>query len=142
LLKRYKQSTRKSFIIPDIPKIINLLDKRDLNNLVKTIESSKESYGAMNLKEILTGPPMRYCTFTFTANDEDYIRKSTAVYTSNSLNIYTVCPEEKSFHLKDDDIQQLVFLGESIALRDKSMPCKVIIEYKGDMHSSEKEELS
>jgi hypothetical protein len=141
-LKRYKLSTRKSFIIPDIPKIINLLDKRGLNNLVKTVESSKEPYGARSLTEVLTGPPMGYCNFTFTSDDEEFIRKSTAAYTSNSLNIYISCQEDKMFSLKDDDIQQLQILGKDISSRDKTKPFKIILEYKGDIQSSEKEKLS
>jgi hypothetical protein len=142
-LKRYKQSTRKSFIIPDIPKIINLLDKRDLNNLVKTIEECKEPYGAFSLMDFLTYSPLTYSSpgyETFISKDDD-IRKSTAIYTSNLLNIYTNYPEDKNLRLKEDDIQQLLFLGKAIASRDRSKPFKLIVEYKGDTYSSEKEEL-
>src|SRR5215210_7438922 len=56
-LKRYKQKPAKSFIMPDISKIINLLDKRNLNNLVKTLESSKEPYGVFSLLDSLTYSP-------------------------------------------------------------------------------------
>jgi hypothetical protein len=143
-LKRYKQSTRKSFIIPDIPKIINLLEKMDLNNFVKTIVECKEPYGAFSLQDSLTYSPLTYSSpgyGTFIAIDDD-IRKSAAVYTSNSLNIYTNYPKDKRFRLNDEDIQQLQLLGKAIASRDKSKPFKVILEYMGDTYSSEKEELS
>lgn len=139
-LKRYKQKPGKSFILPDIPKIINLLDKRDLNNLVKTMESSKEPYGAFSLLDSLTYSPLTYSLpgYGTCAGVDDDIRKSAAVYTSNTLNIYTNYPEGKRFRLIDEDIQQLQLLGKAIASRDKSTPFKVILEYMGDTYSSEK----
>jgi hypothetical protein len=67
------------------------------------------------------------------------VSKSTAaVYTSNTLNIYTTHPKDKRFHLREEDIQQLQHLGDIIASRDKTMPFKVILDYKGEAHSSEK----
>src|SRR5919107_2918154 len=98
-LKRYKEKPGKSFIIPDISKIINLLDKRNLNNLVKTLESSKEPYGAFSLLDSVTFSSLTYSLpgyGTFVGIDDD-IRKSAAVYTSNTLNIYTNYPEDKRF---------------------------------------------
>ena len=139
-LNRYKQKPGKSFIIPDISKIINLLNRKHLNNLVETIESSKEPYGAMSLIDMPTGYSAVGYYF---AQDEDNIGKSAAaVYTTNTLNIYTTHPEDKSFHLREEDIQQLQHLVNIIASRDKTMPFEVTLEYKGDAHSSEKEELS
>jgi hypothetical protein len=139
-LKRYKQKPGKSFIIPDIPKIIDLLNRRHLNNLVETIESSKGPSAAMSLIDMPTGYSAVGYYF---AQEEDNLGKSTAaVYTSNTVNIYTTHPEDKSFHLRDEDIQQLQHFTNIIASRDKAMPFKVTLEYKGDAHSSEKGELS
>ncbi len=138
-LKRYKPKPGKSFIIPDIPKIINLLDKRNLNNLVETIESSKEPYGALSLMDL----PAGYGDHGIYFAQEDNLGKSTAaVYTSNTLNIYTTHPEDKSFDLREEDIRQLQQFGNIVASRDKTMPFKITLEYKGDAHSFEKEELS
>jgi hypothetical protein len=74
--------------MPDIPKIINLLNRKHLNNLVETIESSKEPYGALSLMDL----PAGYSDVgLYFAKDEDNLGKSTAaVYTSNTLNIYTL----------------------------------------------------
>jgi hypothetical protein len=58
------------------------------------------------------------------------------------LNVYITHPEDKSFHLREEDIQQLQHFGNIIASRDKTIPFKITLEYKGDAHSSEKEELS
>jgi hypothetical protein len=139
-LRRDKQKPGKSFIIPDIPKIINLLDRKHLNNLVETIESSKEPYDAISLTDVPTGYSAVGLYF---AQDEDNLGKSAAVvYTSNTLNICTTDPEDKSFHLREEDIQQLQHFGNIIASRDKTIPFKITLEYKGDAHSSEKEELS
>ena len=139
-LKRYKPKPGKSFIIPDIPKIINLLNRKHLNNLVETIESSKEPYGALSLMDLPAGYSEVGLYF---AQDEDNLGKSTAaVYTSNTLNIYTTHLDDKSFHLREEDIQQLQHFGNSIASRDKTMPFEITLEYKGDAHSTEKEELS
>jgi hypothetical protein len=140
-LRRHKQKPGKSFIIPDIPKIINLLNRKHLNNLVETIESSKEPYGAMSLIDMPTGySAVGY----YYVQDEDNLGKSAAaaVYTSNTLNIYTTHPEDKIFHLREEDIQQLQDFGNIIASRDKTIPFEVTLEYKGEAHSSEKEELS
>jgi hypothetical protein len=50
------------------------------------------------------------------------VSKSTAaVYTSNTLNIYTTHPEDKRFHLIEEDIQQLQHFGDIIASRDKTI---------------------
>jgi hypothetical protein len=139
-LRRDKQKPGKSFIIPDIPKIINLLDRKHLNNLVETIESSKEPHDTMSLIDMPTGYSAVGLYF---AQDEDNLGKSAAaVYTSNTLNIYTTHPEDKSFHLREEDIQQLQHFGNIIASRDKTTPFEVTLEYKGEAHSSEKEELS
>jgi hypothetical protein len=139
-LKRYKPKPRKSFIIPDIQKIINHLNRKHLNNLVETIESSKEPYGALSLMDLPDGYGAHGIYF---AQDEDNLGKSAAaVYTSNTLNVYITHPEDKSFHLREEDIQQLQHFGNIIASRDKTIPFKITLEYKGDAHSSEKEELS
>jgi hypothetical protein len=139
LLKRYKQKPGKSFIIPDIQKIVNLLNRKHLNNLVETIESSKEPYGALSLMDL----PAGYGDHGIYFAQEDNLGKSTAaVYTSNTLNIYTTHPEDKSFDLREEDIRQLQQFGNIVASRDKTMPFKITLEYKGDAHSFEKEELS
>ena len=111
-----------------------------MNNLVETIESSKEPYGALSLIDVPTGYSAVGLYF---AQDEDNLGKSTAaVYTSNTLNIYTTHLEDKSFHLREEDIQQLQQFGNNIASRDKTTPFKITLEYKGDADSSEKKELS
>jgi hypothetical protein len=144
-LKRYKQKPKKSFIIPDIPKIINLLNKKRLNNLVKTIESSKEPYGAISLFDSSPsgyyGYGIAYGPYAFLTQDEANLGKSAATYTSNSFDIYISSPEDKSFHLTDEDIKQFQLLGNIIASRDKTMPYNITLKYKGEAHSSEKEEL-
>jgi hypothetical protein len=67
------------------------------------------------------------------------VRRSTAaVYRSNTLNIYTTHPEDKRFHLREEDIQQLQHFGDIIASRDKTTPSKITLDYKGEAHSSEK----
>jgi hypothetical protein len=137
-LRRYKPKPGKSFIIPDIPKIVNLLDRKHLNNLVETIESSKEPYGAISLMDLPAGHSA--VVGLYFEQDEDNLGKSTAaVYTSNTLNIYTIHPDDKSFHLREEDIRQFQDFGNSIASRDKTMPFEITLEYKGDAHSSEKE---
>lgn len=129
-----KKSPRRTFIIPDIPKIENVLDKKRLKN----------SFDVMNVKAIYEKPILTeglqlwggilyphnfsgHLVKHVSSNDEG----GSISLLSYPWKIYVACDKDKNFQLSEETIQELLAIGKTIASKDRTMPFKIILEYNG-----------
>jgi hypothetical protein len=138
-LKRDKKSPNKSFIIPNIAKIRKLLNKKklktsfdEMNVESLSLEGSADTKHSGKLGIQIEGGLINFGSLMeeLACSDESDLQKSVS-FKSYPWMIYTGCPKDKSFQLSEYKIQQLLRIGQSIALEDTSMPFKIVLEYAG-----------
>jgi hypothetical protein len=133
-LERVKQSSKKTFIIPNIDRIKDLLEKRGL------LDSSKEDISSYLPFEKRVGdtPKGLYGFYRISHTSEkaqvyrNWIEfaKKKQVYSSNFWDI-SMWQEDERFTLLDTDIQKILRLGNKISLQNDSRPFRIILEYRG-----------
>jgi hypothetical protein len=134
LLRRIKESSKKSFIIPDIDKIKDLLEKRGL------LDSSKEDISVyLPFEKKVGDTPRQYYGFYRISNPSERVQiyrnwtqfaKEKQVYSTNFWNV-SLLRENERFDLLDEDLQKILRLGKKISLQNDSRPFRIILEYRG-----------
>jgi hypothetical protein len=134
LLRRVKESSKKTFIIPEIDKINDLLGKRGL------LDSSKEDISSyLPFEKRVGDTPKTYYGFYRITNPSERVQvyrnwtqfaKEKQVYSSSFWDI-SVLREDERFSLLDTDIQKILRLGEKISSENDSRPFRIILEFRG-----------
>jgi hypothetical protein len=134
LLKRVKESNKKSFIIPSIDRIKDYLEQEGLLDSTKEDISSYLPFG----KKIgdtprgfyglhrITNPSERVQVY----RDWSQFAKEEQVYASKFWNL-SILQENRGFRLQDSDIQEILQLGNKISSQNDSRPFRIILEYRG-----------
>jgi hypothetical protein len=134
-LQRDIQSSKKSFIIPDIEKIRNLLESK---GLIELKEDEYSSFPPME-KPVLESIPT-YFGYSRIPNPSDKIKVyrdwrqsavESTVYKTDLLSIFVINQQDKALELNDDNLQELIQFGKRIAEEDDLRPFQIILEYKG-----------
>jgi hypothetical protein len=146
LLERYKHSPKRTYIIPDIPKIkaflqskamvgsfnnMNLVEAKLDTRLVE--EAAKQASMDMvnqTQQKILTGKfsDKRYYNFM-----QDADREIDAVLTSYNWRLYYASPKNSTFKMPEEIISEFLRLGYITAVLNgnATQPLKIILEFRG-----------
>lgn len=132
-IKRVKLSSKKSFIVPNIDRIKDLLEQKGLLNSTKEDISSYVPFAKKG------NTPRGFYGFYRISNPSERVQvyrnwiefaKEKKVYSSNLWDI-SLWREDESFTLQDRNIQEILPLGKKISLQNQSRPFKITLEYKG-----------
>jgi hypothetical protein len=128
-LKRDKKSPRKTFIIPNIPKIEDLLDRKRLKNSLDRMELVRSEVAKpLFPEELLLGGGF---LIPDDSNLDDFDLQNTVPLFFFPWKIYAASDKGKNFHLTEQDVQELLRIGKTIASKDKTRRFKIILEYEG-----------
>jgi hypothetical protein len=141
-LKRDRISSKNSQIIPDISKINSLIDKKYLRNSldkmnVKAYKMNAKPYEKRLVSEglqisggfYLCDSCSNHLVGSIDYNDDCGLQNY--ILLSIPWKIYIASNNDKNLQLSEPVIQKLLGIGKTIALKDKTMPFKIILEYGG-----------
>jgi hypothetical protein len=144
VLRREKKSPKKTFIILDVPKVLSLLSKKGINNSEDSENDFVQSLGppddfsGMNIVRTEDKGGLVFFEYKRVSPTEEkgYNEPRCKMNNSPALIsypwvIHTSSPNNESFRLDEESIQQLLLLGKAIASKDKTMPFKITLEYEG-----------
>jgi hypothetical protein len=143
LVERYKQSPKRTYIIPDISKIKAFLQGKDmvrsfnnLNLVQKKLELQKAA--KLTSEEIMNATEgkfsadklsdKRYYDFMLEAHVE-----IDAVLSSYNWRLYYASPKNSTFNMPEGILSKFLLLGYDTAMLNKTatLPFRIILEFRG-----------